>query len=74
MTIQTTFDLKQKIFIKELKISGVIISMFIGNDYGLQYHVRYFKDNESKTSYFYDFELELFKETVKTVGFNIEKI
>ena len=70
MAIKTAYNLKDRVNIPELKNNGVITGFFIDDNTFIQYQVRYFKDNVAQTTYFYDFELEPYKEVIKEVGFN----
>ena len=76
MEIVTKYNLKERVHIIELGINGVVTGFFI-DDFGavgIQYQIMYFKDNEAKIVYFYDFELEPYKEIIKEVGFSIKKV
>jgi hypothetical protein len=68
MTIKTKYNISDRVCIVELKINGVVKGFFI-DDNSIQYQVRYFKEQEAKNTYFYDFELEPYKELIKEVGF-----
>lgn len=57
MTIEFKYRIAQQIKIKELKIIGIVLALFVA-DTGIQYSVRYFWNGEAKTVYFFDFELE----------------
>ncbi len=73
MKIETKYNIRDKIYISDLKISGVVVGFYFG-DHGLQYNIRHFKDNKADTNYFYDFEIESFKETEKEVGFKANPV
>jgi hypothetical protein len=56
MTINTKYDLYQRVYIKELKLWGLIKNIFI-EDSLVQYNVRYLVSSEYKTCYFLESEL-----------------
>ncbi len=66
MKINTKFNIDQKIYIKELKILGTVISIIYTNR--LEYLVRYFNEFEPKTIYFLEDELSDGK-TEEKIGF-----
>ena len=68
MTINTKFNLKDTIFISELKCKGQVLSIYVG-DSGIQYNIRYFKDNSPVTCYFYEEEISVRQEN-KDIGFS----
>lgn len=74
MTIKTKYNLKERVHINELKINGVVLGFFIDDETSIQYQVRYFKEQEPKTVYFMDFELEPYKEIIKEVGFSAKQV
>ena len=70
MTIQTKYNISDKVFIPELNINGTIISVYI-SDCGIRYNIRYFKDFDVKDCYFYEKEIEHYKSKEKEMGFKI---
>ena len=48
---------KDKIFIPQLQLYGVVIGVYISTS-GIEYKVRYFKEDTPIECYFFDFELE----------------
>ena len=70
MTINTKFSLKDSVYITKLNTNGIIMALYINVDTDIQYSVRYFKENIPQTTYFYDFELESYKEIPKNIGFS----
>jgi hypothetical protein len=69
MKINTKFNIDQKIYIKELKIWGTIISIVYTTR--LEYFVRYFNDFEPKNIYFLENELQE-NESNDTIGFSLK--
>ena len=69
MTINTKFDLYQKVYINELKLWGLVKSLFI-EDRNIQYLIRYFSDSEYKTSYFLEDEISK-DEPKENLGFKV---
>ena len=51
------FNLKDKVQITELERPGRVLAIYV-SDTGIQYQVRYFDNEEAKTVYFYEDELE----------------
>lgn len=71
--INTVFEIRDKVHIKEIDKYGMVVGFWIsGDQLQLQYQVRYFKDGDVKDIYFYDFELEK-KEKGSGVGFALNK-
>ena len=68
MKLSTKFDINQKIYIKNLKIFGRILSIFIDNAKQITYNTRYFDSLSHKDVYFMEDELSD-KEEDKKVGF-----
>ncbi len=68
MNIKTKFELLDIIYIKELKIKGKILSIFVGPNKLVQYNIRYFSGLDYKDCYFYEDELSL-QEEDKELGF-----
>ena len=66
MIINTIHDIKQRVYIKELQIWGVVLAIHMNNS--LKYLVRYFDDKDAKECYFYEEELSL-QENENRVGF-----
>jgi uncharacterized protein YodC (DUF2158 family) len=58
MKINTKFNIKDKVFIKSLKIWGRILCMYI-NSNGIEYNVRYFDGFNPKDCYFLEEELQI---------------
>lgn len=73
MDIKTKFNLQEKVHINEVQLNGVVMAFFINCENTIQYSIRYFKDNIAQTAYFYDFEIEPYKEIKKEVGFSQSK-
>jgi hypothetical protein len=69
MNLNTPFNLRDKVNIKDLNIKGKVTAIYVCET-GIQYNIRYFLDNESKACYFYEDELSL-NDSVeeKVVGF-----
>jgi hypothetical protein len=72
MKITTKFDLKDRVYIPELKTNGVVLGFFVDDLTCVKYQIRYFKDNNPVTTYFMDFELEKYKEEAKAIGFGVK--
>ena len=71
MTIETQFNIGQKVYIPELKFWGKVLSIFLNGNGRIQYNIRYFDDKTPKECYFY--EEELSKEEEKTtIGFEVK--
>lgn len=68
MVIKTKFEVNQKIYIKELKIFGRILGIFINNAKEISYNTRYFSGLDYKEVYFLETELSL-EEEVTGLGF-----
>ena len=51
------FNLKDKVQITELERPVRVLAIYV-SDTGIQYQVRYFDNEEAKTVYFYEDELE----------------
>jgi len=60
ITIQSKFDLKQKIYITDLELQGTVVSMSWGI-HGMQYQVVYYCDGERHIEWVFDFEIEEIK-------------
>lgn len=65
--IKSNFKFDDKVEIKPLDIEGRVISFWYRREDWLVLEVRYFINNEVKTDYFYEEELEVIKE--KKTGF-----
>jgi len=68
MKIKTKFDVKQKIFIPQLNVEGLINFLNIGVD-GMEYNVRWFNNGSECKAYFLESELEEINHDKKVVGF-----
>lgn len=66
MKIETLYNINQKVYITELKICGLILSINI-NSY-IKYYIRYFDGCDAKECYFLENELKE-QEPNKEVGF-----
>jgi hypothetical protein len=58
MNIETLFDIRDKVKIKETKHDGRIISIWIVST-GVTYETRYFNSGKLEKEYFYEDEIEL---------------
>ena len=56
MTIQTKYDLLDRVWISELRAPATVLAIFIG-EMGTQYNLRYFNNNTLHTTYFYESEV-----------------
>lgn len=56
-TIKVSFELGQKVIVKELERPGVVTSI-LAVPGSVTYQVRYFWDGEAKEVYLYDWEIE----------------
>ena len=56
MTLETEYNIQDRVHIVELNRDGVVIGFFIDGD-GLQYRVRYFDNGKPETVYFFISEL-----------------
>lgn len=65
-TVKLTYSVGDTVYIKDLKLKGRIIGIFI-NSGGIEYQTRYFPKSEPSTCYF--IEEELTTEEVKGIGF-----
>lgn len=57
MKINSKFNIKDKIFIKPLKIWGKVLSLYI-NSNGIEYSIRYFDNLNAKECYFLEEEIQ----------------
>lgn len=57
MKINTKYELLTYVYIKELKIRGKILSIFVGPNKLVQYNIRYFSGLDYKDCYFYEDEI-----------------
>jgi len=55
--IETVFDLFERVKIKELDMSGVVVSVWVSKS-GVQYETRYFLNGEAKNVYMFETELD----------------
>ena len=67
MKISSDFDLYEKVKIIPLDVEGEVISFWLTSADRLQIEIRYFINNEKKTEYFIESELEKIKEN--KIGF-----
>ena len=68
--MEVKYNIGDSIEILPSKINGIVIGIYI--TFGqIQYQVRYFQGTDSKTTYFYEFELQ--DPTEKLLGFYIRK-
>lgn len=58
--IEVKFVLLDKVFIDELKVSGIVTQINI-TEIGIQYQIRYFDNSQAQTVWFYEFELEKYE-------------
>ena len=65
--IKSSFKFDDKVEIKPLKVEGRVSSFWLKRENCLFIEVRYFMNNELKTDYFFEDELEVIKE--KKTGF-----
>ena len=72
MTIKTKYNINDKIYIKDLKIWGKILSIFINGNSRTQYNVRFFSAFDPKEVYFLEDELSL-QETETVLGFKTDE-
>ncbi|MDO8610076.1 MAG: hypothetical protein Q7R95_05980 [bacterium] len=68
MKLSTKFNIDDKIYIKDLKIWGKILSISISGPNRIQYNVRFFNNTDPKEIYFLEDELSL-QEEENRVGF-----
>jgi hypothetical protein len=68
MVIKSKFDINQTVYLKELKIFGRILSIFINNAKSISYNIRYFSGLDYKEVYFLEDEISD-KEEDKRAGF-----
>lgn len=68
MKINTLFNINQKVYIKDLKIFGRVLSIFIDNAKQISYNTRYFDGLSHKDVYFMEDELSE-KEEKERAGF-----
>lgn len=69
MQIATKFELKQSVWINELRCPAKVVGFFIGLSRELQYEVRWFNDHNAKSAYFYEDELGIPPES--EMGFKV---
>lgn len=62
MKVNTKFNHRDRVFIPELNLNGKIIGIYIGSNLNIEYNIRYFKDGDVKTCYFYEDEIESARE------------
>lgn len=68
MVIKTKYNINDKIYIKDLKIWGRILCVFVGKSDRIEYNVRFFNGFDPKEVYFLEDELSL-QEEEKKAGF-----
>lgn len=56
MMIQTKYNLLDRVWISELRVPAIVLSIFI-NDMGTQYSLMYFNNGAPQTTYFYEMEI-----------------
>ena len=61
MKIVTKFNINQKVNIPEIKIKGVIQSVWILSNNSIKYEVRYFDNAKVNTVFFFEHELSEIK-------------
>lgn len=66
INIKSSFNFDDKVKIKPLKVEGRVSSFWLKWENCLLIEVRYYMNNELKTDYFFDDELEILKEETKT--------
>lgn len=66
INIKSSFNFDDKVKIKSLKVEGRVSSFWLKWENCLLIEVRYYMNNELKTDYFFDDELEILKEETKT--------
>lgn len=57
MIVDFKFDIEQRVKIKELELTGTVISLWYGRR-GKEYEVRYCSNSEYKQIYFYEQDLD----------------
>ncbi len=62
------FKIHDKVKIKELNLTGRIKAIYIDSD-GISYSIRFFKDGDPKTTYFYSDELEKMDNVKGGIGY-----
>lgn len=68
MKIETKYELRQTVWLNELRSPAKIVGLFIGLNKELQYECRWFNDHNAKNAYFYEDELGIPPES--EIGFN----
>ncbi len=68
MIIKTKFSVRQKVYIPELKVFGVIKGIYVDDNKEYSYKIRYFNSADYKECYFYEDELSL-QDTGTVLGF-----
>lgn len=63
------FNIKDKVNIIELNLTGKVIGIYINLSGDVSYKVRYFHNEEPKEVYFEDYEIAIFNPVDKPVGF-----
>jgi hypothetical protein len=66
--MKLAFNLHQKVKILELNLIGRVRAIYIESD-GITYSVRYFKDGDAKSAYFYADELEKTEVQKNNIGY-----
>lgn len=64
--IKSSFKFDEKVKIKPLKVEGKVLSFWLKWENCLLIEVRYFMNDELKTDYFFEDELEILKEEIRT--------
>ena len=67
MTIETHYNLHDRVRIKELNRDGTVLGFCYDGD-GLTYRTRYFDSGKPETVYFLDKELEPAPQFAQTIG------
>jgi hypothetical protein len=57
MVITTKYNFDERIYINELKIHGIVLSIFVARNTRIQYLVRFFDGRDPKEVYFLENEL-----------------
>lgn len=57
MVIKSKFNINQTVYIKELKIFGRVLSIFINSAKDISYNIRYFSGLDYKEVYFLEDEI-----------------
>ena len=65
MKIETEYDIGEQVVVKELKVSGVVLTILMTTRSMTQYEVRYLFNGEYHNTYLFNFEIEKAKSAAK---------